>query len=172
MKIIHKIVLLSLLCFLAVQSAEAQEAFPFTATITKDKTNLRAGQNENFESLGQLNKGEEVVVIGESYDWRKVKLPASAKAYINTAFVKDLGDGVARVTGNRLNVRAAPATTAAVLCQLKKDDLVRVLETKNDWLRIEPPDPCAGWIIKSSLEFKSKDLYLPVWLKPRSVIFM
>lgn len=150
--------MISLLGFLIAPAVEAQEAFPFTAEVTVDKANLRAGQNENFEVLGQLSQGDEVVVVDKSFDWRKIKLPASAKAYVSAAFLKDQGENVSKVTGNRLNVRAGMSTTAAVLCQLKKDDLVRVLETKNDWIRIEPPDACFGWMIKDNLKFKKQEL--------------
>lgn len=150
-----------LLGAVTVTGVEAQETFPFTAEVMTDKTSLRAGQNENFEVVGRLSAGDEVVVLGESYDWRKIKLPASARGYISAVFVKDLGEGVAKVTGNRLNVRAAASTNAAVLCQLKKDELVRVVEKVNDWLMIEPPDNCPGWVRKESIKFKSKEL-LPV----------
>ena len=147
--------MIGLLGFLIAPAAEAQEAFPYVAQITADNTNLRAGQNKNFEVVGLLKKGEDVVVVGASYEWRKVKLPISAKAYLNASFVKDLGDGVSRVIGKHLNVRAAASTSASVLCQLKKGDLVRVLEKNKDWLKIEPPDPCYGWLTRDGVSFRS-----------------
>ncbi len=158
-----ELVLLSLLCFVSVAHAadEAQEAFPYTAQIKAKTVNLRAGQNVNFENIGQLKQGDEVIVVDKSFEWRKVKLPADAKAYVNAAFIKDLGDGVGKVIGNRLNIRAVPDAKAALLGQLKKDQLIHIIEKTNDWYRIEPPEGSYGWLLKEFVEFKSIDIPAP-----------
>ncbi|MCC6758741.1 MAG: SH3 domain-containing protein [Candidatus Omnitrophica bacterium] len=152
--------ILSLLCF-GSHIADAQEAFPFVAKVKAKSANVRAGQNANFESLGQVQEGAEVVVVGASFDWRKIKLPADAKAYVNAGFVKDLGDGVGEVTGNRLNIRAGALVNAAIIGQLKKGDLIRLVEKKNDWYRIEPPDQSFGWVLNEFLEKTSQDIPSP-----------
>ena len=152
--------ILSLLCF-GCTIVEAQEVFPFVAKIKAKTANVRAGQNTNFESLGQVQEGTELVVVGASFDWRKIKLPADAKAYVNGGFVKDLGDGVGEVTGNRLNVRAGALVNAAIIGQLKKGDLIRILEKKNDWYRIEPPDQSFGWVLNEFLEKTSQEIPPP-----------
>jgi SH3-like domain-containing protein len=149
--------ILSLLCF-GCSNAEAQEVFPFVAKIKVKTANLRAGQNTNFELLGQLKEGDEIVVLGESFDWRKVKLPVDAKAYVNAGFVKDLGKGVGEVSGNRLNIRAAALVSASIIGQLKKGELIRILEKKDDWYRIEPPEESFGWVLNEFLEKTSKDI--------------
>lgn len=148
------IIIWSLLCF-GVSHAQAQETFPFVAKVTAKSVHLRAGPNANFESLDQLENGDEFIVVDASFDWRKVKLPADAKAYVHAGFVKDLGQGVGQVTGNRLNIRAAALTNASIIGQSKKGDLIRIFEKKDDWLRIEPPDQSFGWILKDFIEFKS-----------------
>lgn len=152
--------ILSLLCF-GCSISEAQEVFPFVAKVKAKSANVRAGQNTNFESLGQVQEGAEVVVVGSSFDWRKIKLPADAKAYVNAGFVKDLGDGVGEVTGNRLNIRAGALVNAAIIGQLKKGELIRLLEKKNDWYRIEPPDQSFGWVLNEFLEKTSRDIPAP-----------
>jgi len=155
----YTVFLLSLLGFVTgVSAAEAQETFPYTARITVKTVNLRAGQNANFEAIGQLKQGDEVVIVGESFDWRKVKLTKDAKAFVNAGFVKDLGDGIGKVTGNRLNIRAAAVANASLLGQLKKDQLVRIIEKTNDWYRIEPSEGSYGWVLKECVEFKSAQI--------------
>ncbi len=151
------LVSLSLLC-LGAFAAQAQEAFPFVAKVTATTANLRAGQNTNFESLGQLKSGDEVIVVEASYDWRKIKLPVSAKAYVSASYIKDLGDGTGEVIGNRLNIRASALPTSSIIGQLKKGESVRIVEKKADWFRIEPPDQSFGWVAKDFLQFKSVDI--------------
>lgn len=157
----HKLLLiLSLLCLGAVQ-ARAQEVYPFVARISAQNANIRAGQNINFESLGQIKHGETLVVVGESFDWRKVKLPVDAKVYVSAGFVKDLGHSIGEVTGNRLNIRAAALPTASIVGQLRKGENVRILEKVNDWYRIEPPDQSFGWVSKDLVEFMKTSIPAP-----------
>ncbi len=148
---------LSLLCF-GVVNCQAEEAFPFVAKVTAKTANIRAGQNTNFESLGQLKKDDQIVVVGASFDWRKVKLPADAKAYVNAGFVKDLGNGIGEVSGNHLNIRANALTNASIIGQFKKGDLVRIIEKKDSWYRIEPPDQSFGWVAKDLIAFQSREI--------------
>ncbi len=151
---------LSLLCF-GIVDCQAQEAFPFVAKVTATTANLRAGQNANFESLGQLKKDDQVVVVGESFDWRKVKLPLEAKVYVNAGFIKDLGNGIGEVIGNRLNIRAAALANASIVGQLKKGDLVAIIEKKENWYQIQPPDQSFGWVAKNFIEFQSLEIPAP-----------
>ncbi|MCB9757287.1 MAG: SH3 domain-containing protein [Candidatus Omnitrophica bacterium] len=148
---------LSLLCLGGIY-AQAQEAFPFVATVTTKTTNVRAGQNANFESLGQLNKGDDIVVVGASYDWRKIKLSSEIKVYVSAGFVKDLGNGTGEVMANRLNIRATASNNASVLGQLKKGELIRIINKKDDWYEIESPDQSFGWILKDFIAFKSSQI--------------
>lgn len=146
------------LLFLGSVAARAQEVFPFVATVTAKTANVRAGQNVNFESLGQLNKGDDVVVVGASYDWRKIKLSSETKVYVSAGFIKDLGNGTGEVMANRLNIRATASNNASVLGQLKKGELIRILDKKDDWYELESPDQSFGWILKDFIAFKSAQI--------------
>lgn len=154
------VVFFSLFCGLMLSTPvfAAEETFPYSGEVTGSDINIRAGQNENFEIIGRAQKGDSVVVMEQSYGWRKIKLPADAKVYVNAGFVKMLDDGVAEVTGSKLNVRAAPGINAAVVAKLSKGELVKILETVKDWYRIEPPDQSYGWVPQEYLAYKSKDL--------------
>jgi len=151
---------LSLLCF-GCTIADAQEVFPYVAKVKVKTANIRAGQNANFESLGQVQEGNELVVIGSSFDWRKIKLPVDAKAYVNAGFVKDLGQGVGEVAGNRLNIRAGAVVNASIVGQLKNGEMIRIIEKKDDWYRIEPPQESFGWILNEFLEKTSGEIPAP-----------
>ncbi len=131
------------------------ETFPFLAQVKANKVKVRAGQNKNFESLGEINAGDEVVVIKHSYGWYQLKLPLSVKAYVNADFVDDLGDGIGQVKTNHLNVRCRPATEASSLGQLDKGTLIKISSKQDAWYEIEPPDQSYGWIAEDYLQWKS-----------------
>jgi SH3-like domain-containing protein len=134
------------------------EDFPFSGEIQEDKVNIRAGQSESFEKLGQLGKGEQVVVLTRDYNWYKIRLPSSCPCYISANFITILGDGVGKVSGDRVNVRARANISSAIVGQANKSDLVRILETKEGWCKIEPFGDIHGWISAGFVTFKTKDI--------------
>ncbi|MFZ5562584.1 MAG: DUF1302 family protein, partial [Thermodesulfobacteriota bacterium] len=51
-------------------------------------------------------------------------------------------------TANRLNIRAIPGLNGRRVGQLSAGETATVLETKDEWLRIEKPDGTAGYVFK------------------------
>ena len=131
-----------------VLSAEEAQSFPFVGENTaQNYLNIRAGQSTNFEKVGQLLSGEKVVVVDKDYDWYKIKLPENADSYVSAKYVKVLGEGIAEILGDRVNIRAQPRIGAAILGQVEKEALVRVLEQPDmQWVKIEPIDESYGWV--------------------------
>ena len=136
----------------------AKEQFPFLAEVMTDKVHIRAGQNKSFESLGRLAKGAAVVVVGRSYDWYKIKLPANALSYIRNDYLQMLGDNIGEVVSQRVNVRAGAGVNFTSLGQLSKGTKVRVFETAQGWYKIEPMEGCYGWVAVEFLAFKSQEI--------------
>ncbi|MFC1594494.1 SH3 domain-containing protein [Candidatus Omnitrophota bacterium] len=157
--------------FLCTGFAVAKEQFPFTARVTAEKVNVRAGYNINFEILDRLLKEQEVVVLDSKFGWHKVKLLQSASCYMSREYLEPVRKRQARVTANRVNVRAKPNLTSTVLCQVGKDTLVTVVEQEDkenkEWHSISPPLECSGWIFAKNLEFVSYEIKLP---KPQAEV--
>ena len=151
-------VLLFCVVFLSMSRAYAEESYPYLAQAKADNVIVRAGQNLNFEILCHLKKGDEVVVLGESYEWFKIKLPIDANSYISSSYVKELWDNMAEITANRVNVRADKDVKYSVIGQLSKGDKVLIKDRSQGWFKIEPPDQSYGWVRSEFLEFKSKEV--------------
>src|SRR5262245_11862206 len=91
--------LMSLVFVAVFQSAAlAQESFPFLAEAIQNGVNVRAGGNQNFERLTQINQGEEVVVVSKNFAWYKVELPRSAVIYVSDKYFKKLSDTQGQIT--------------------------------------------------------------------------
>lgn len=133
----------------------ADEHFPFLAQVSKESVNIRAGANTNFEKLDKLSKGNEVVVLGKSFDWYKIQLPTTAKAYIRADYLKMEQNSVAQVTGDKVNIRASANADSTSLGMVHKGELVRAVSQTNGWWQIEPPPETAGWIREDFLALKS-----------------
>ncbi len=143
-----------LLSFVLCTQGYADEHFPFLAQVNKESVNVRAGANINFEVLAKLSRGAEVVVLGKNFDWYKVELPTTAKAYIRADYLKLHEDSFGELNGDKVNIRARANSDSSSLGQLNKGDYVKVIRQINDWWQIEPPAQAAGWIHKDFLSFK------------------
>jgi len=123
--------------------------------VTSDKVTVRAGGNVNFERIDILPQGINIIVLEELYDWYRIQLPVTAKAYIRVDYLNVLENQIAQISGNRVNIRAGRGVNFSTLGQLKKGDYVRLVSKMDDWFQIEPVDGLYGWISKDFLKVKS-----------------
>ena len=63
------LVLLAAVLFVLTEPAFAQARFPYTAQTVSDRVNVRAGQNNNFESVAVLPKGTPLTVLDKKFKW-------------------------------------------------------------------------------------------------------
>ena len=141
----------------------ADEHFPFLAEVSKESVNVRSGPSTNFEKIDKLSRGAQVVVLGRSFEWLKIEPLVTTKAYIRSDYLKKSDTDVAEVTGDNVNVRAAPSSSANALGQVKLGTLVKVVEKATEnaedqakgiigWDRIEPVIGTVAWIHQDFLK--------------------
>ncbi|MFH1360551.1 MAG: SH3 domain-containing protein [Candidatus Omnitrophota bacterium] len=153
------------------QTVHGEEKFPFLGQMTTDRVNVRAGQSVNYERLCQLNKNDEVVVVGKSFSWYKIKLPSQADAFISAQYVERVRENIGKITTSLVNIRAGKGEPHTVLGQMKEGALVNILAKIDDWYKIEPTDESFGWVNEKFVALKSYSLPAPrvVQLPSRSV---
>jgi SH3-like domain-containing protein len=144
--------------FVLCEPAFAQARFPFTGETVSDRVHVRAGQNNNFESVALLSKGTELVVLGKNFSWYKVFLPEGAKAFVKSGYVKLLTADIAEVLVDHLNVRSGPNTEATTLGQLKQGQKFFIDQIQGDWIRIKPVEGVYGWVNETLLVFKNESV--------------
>jgi uncharacterized protein YgiM (DUF1202 family) len=147
-------------------SLPAQESQPFQAEVISDNINIRANSTVNSEVICAVNKGAQLEVVSELYDWYKIRLPKKAPAYIKKSLLECINYQVnnpptnitpsepskqclnAKVIKENVNIRLKPTESSAILGQADKNEVVTVLEDKGEWFRIEPTNSSFGWIHK------------------------
>jgi SH3-like domain-containing protein len=154
------------LCF--TEPAFAQARFPYTAETVSDRVNVRAGQNNNFESVALLPKGAAVIVLGKTFNWFKVFLPDGSRAFVKAQYVKFLTPEIGEVLVDHLNVRAAPNTEATTVGQLKRSQRFFIAQRQGDWVWIKPADGVYGWVNDALLVFKNNAVSEPSRKDPGS----
>lgn len=151
-------VFLGIVCALAVSCAvsRAQDQYPFTVEVTDDGVNLRCDSTVAAEVICEVRQKQHLEVIGQAYDWYKVKLPVHAPAFVYEKYITT-DDGVSgTVTRTNVNVRLRPELGAAILGQGQKGDSVVIVKKTDGWYKIEPSGSLTGWINRKFVNLISK----------------
>ena len=146
----------SVLLFLSVRVSAAGQEFPFLGEINSGIVNIRAGQDVNFERLGRLKKGDQVVVVGESYNWYKIKLSDQADCYVSDTLFEPRAGAITVAKADKIRVRAGSGEKSAVIGQIGKGTFVRIRGHSIGWYLIEPMEGIYGWVAKEFVVFKSR----------------
>lgn len=143
----------------------AQTLSGFTGEVNADNINIRADSTVASEVICSIDKGRQVEVVSELYDWYKIRLPKNAPSYIKKNFAGVLEDNpadsidkfknmdieggrAAKVSADRVNIRLSPGESSAILGRAGKDEVITILQEKGDWYKIEPIHNSFGWINK------------------------
>jgi SH3-like domain-containing protein len=141
------------LIFVCIAPGFADEHFPFLAEVSKESVNVRAGPNTNFEKIDKLNKGTQVVVLGRSYEWYKIRPLPTTKEYIRSDYLNvQKGGAWGLVQGDNVNVRSSASADAASLGEVKKGTMVRVLGQINGWSSLAPVAGAVAWVHQDFLK--------------------
>jgi uncharacterized protein YgiM (DUF1202 family) len=130
-------------------ATDAPKSSPLTqpepAVVVGKNTNVRGQADIHSEVVLRLKQGEIVTVLeeitkkpkpDEPGQWSMIALPASSHVWVSTHFI-DANTKV--VLPKRLNLRSGPGENYSVLGRLDQGAVVKELETKGTWMKIEAP---------------------------------
>lgn len=143
-----------LICFARSDEPAAQEStvslkqktILFQGEINADNINVRTDSTTGSRIICTLNKGEQVEVTRELYEWYKIKLPKTAPSFIRKDLVTLIDGKTAKVTKDNVNVRFAPDESSAILGKADINEVINIISETPQWYKIEPVDNCFGWI--------------------------
>ena len=142
-------------------------AAPLTAgpAVAREKNvNVRGQAYINSEIVAHLKRGDVVTVIEEVTKkakadepgrWAKIALPAGTVVWANTQFIN--ADTKA-VVPKKLNVRSGPGENYSVLGRIEKGTIVKPVETKGEWMKIEAPEGSYAYVAAHLLSTDPADL--------------
>ena len=121
-------------------------AGPATVNVRSGSVNVRGQAKLNSEVITRVTNGEQVTVIEEIHlkntgpeepsAWAKIVLPEKAHVWVHSSFI----DPVAKtVTPRKLNMRGGPGENYSILGTLSRGDTITEINTKGNWIEIEPP---------------------------------
>lgn len=141
--------------WLTFLSANAQ----IPATVTGDRTNLRAKPGFDGEILGSLKKGETVSVLGEvdglaadgktTRSWSKIALPAKVPVWVYGPLIDTKAKTVKAAT---VNLRAGPGKNYSELGKVSQGTSINIVRSMEDWIQIEPPAGVFAYVASSLID--------------------
>ncbi len=156
------------------KSAAAEPMKPETAlsrgpaVVTQKNINVRGQPAINSEVIVRLKKGDRVNVLDEitlskpkmdePAKWAKISLPTNSTVWVNASFINATDK---TVVPKKLKVRSGPGENYSVLAIIPKGTVVKDIESKGDWMKIEPPADSYGFVAAHLLS-KEPAASLPV----------
>ena len=141
----------------AAATAEPDKPVPVTrgpaivSQQNRNSVNVRGKPDLNSEVVARLKRGDHVNVLDllkvkakedEPAEWAKISLPTNALAWVNASFV----NADKTVKPAKLNVRSGPGENYSVVARIPKGTALKEIETKGEWMKIEPPADSYGYI--------------------------
>jgi len=90
--------------------------------------------------------GEKVIVRELKNGWSRVDVPHGINLFITQKFVRQEKNGEGVVIGDGVNVRPTPGLSQPPVCQMQKNDRVRIVESSGKYFKIEPPAEAYAWL--------------------------
>ena len=67
---------------------------PMTVSISSGYLNVRSGPSTDYSKTGNLVKGETVIVLSQTGEWRRILYHGTKTGYVNSVYLKDPSAGV------------------------------------------------------------------------------
>ena len=129
------------------------------ALVIASNVNVRGQAGLKGEVLGRVTKGQPVTVLSEvtlkksgpeePSAWAKILLPTNIHVWVSAAHIEVTNK---TVSARKLNVRGGPGENYSVLGLLKRGDTIKELNTKGEWLEIEPPSDAFAFVAAQYLK--------------------
>jgi N-acetylmuramoyl-L-alanine amidase len=138
---------------------------PTKVAATVDWLRVRSGPGTSFQIIGHLNKGQEVEFISKNENWVKI-LINKKEGWVSAEYLSNVGNSekqseqkpvqdvtktTGKVTATVLNVRDQASLQGKIVNKLKKDDKVKIVGERENWLEISMNQGSA-WVSSEFIE--------------------
>ncbi len=145
--------------------APAAQVSAGPAVAKERNVNVRGQAAINSEIVTHLKRGDVVTVLeeitlkkvktDEPGRWAKIALPAGTAVWVHGHFI----DKTAKtVVPKRLNTRSGPGENYSILGRIERGTVVKDIETKGVWMKIEAPENSYAFVAAHLLSTDPADL--------------
>ncbi|OGA99531.1 MAG: peptide-binding protein [Burkholderiales bacterium RIFCSPHIGHO2_12_FULL_61_11] len=131
-------VALTLLVF--AQAAQAKDM----VSVDRPEINMRSGASTQHSILWALSKGYPLEVTRRKGNWLKVRDFENDAGWVYRPVVGKTPHVI--VKGRVVNVRSAPSTSSRVLGKAEYGEVLRTVEHRNKWVKVQREGGMKGWV--------------------------
>jgi uncharacterized protein YgiM (DUF1202 family) len=124
---------------------------PGPAQVNASELIVRGQAGLRGEVVARLHQGETVNVLeqinlahhaaDEPAQWAKISFPTNADVWVNAQYISN-----GAVSTKKLNLRAGPGENYSVVGVVEQGTPVNQIETKGNWVKIEPPPSAYAFV--------------------------
>ena len=138
--------LLSILCLLSVWLAAAPSWAQTMVSVDRPILNMRSGAGTDNPVLWALAQGFPLQVMGRKGSWLKVKDFEGDLGWVYQPLVSRKAHVIVRASV--ANVRSAPSTRSQIRGKVQYGEVLRTLEKRKSWIRVQRQSGTQGWIYR------------------------
>ncbi|MBN9411822.1 MAG: SH3 domain-containing protein [Burkholderiales bacterium] len=135
----------STLLALAATGAQARDM----VAISKDGVNMRTGAGTQHAVSWELSKGYPLQVTGRRGDWLRVKDFENDTGWVHRPLTNKQAHHI--VKSNVANIRSGPSTNTRVLGRAERGEVLRTLEKRPQWVKVQQDGGVSGWVSRPLL---------------------
>ncbi len=118
-------------------------------SVARAEVNMRAGAGTQHATLWTLARGYPLEVTSRRGQWLKVRDFENDTGWVYRPLVGKTPHVV--VKSRVANLRSAPGTRGRILGKAVNGDVLRTLEHRNDWVKVQREGGLQGWIARRLL---------------------
>ena len=113
-------------------------------SVAKSEINMRTGASTQHSVVWALSQGYPLEVIARKGKWLKVRDFEKDSGWVYRPMVNKTPHVI--VQSSVANVRSAPSTRGRILGKAPYGEVLRTLEHRNDWVKVQRDGGLKGWI--------------------------
>jgi len=118
-------------------------------SIDRPQVNLRSGAGTEHHAVWKLSQGYPLEVTGRQGNWLKVRDFEHDTGWVYRPLVSKKRHVIVKAAV--ANLRRTPSTRSPILGKTEYGDVLRHLEKRPGWIKVERDDGLTGWIARHLL---------------------
>ena len=139
------LVSLSLGTLVFTHAAQAREM----VSVNRPEIRMRTGAGIGHAARWALNKGYPLEVTGRKGRWLKVRDFENDTGWVYRPLVGKTPHHV--VKAPVANIRSAPTTGSRIVGKAERGEVLRTLERRDSWVKVQPESGRKGWVARRLL---------------------
>lgn len=118
-------------------------------SVAKPEINMRSGAGTQHPTQWSLSQGFPLQVTGRKGQWLKVRDFENDTGWVYRPLVNKTPHHI--VKSRVANIRSAPGTRSRVLGQAERGEVLRTLDRRKDWVKVQQNGGPKGWVAQRLL---------------------